>query len=167
MVLSERTDWQAVFDGLAVKKAGKDIIYTVEEEATDVINGTDGPGTYAFRISGNVQKGFTITNTHTPETTKVEGEKIWDDNNNQEQKRPASITIRLLADGRPYDSRVVTEEDDWKWTFTGLPKYDNGQEITYTISEDAVENYLPDITGYEVKNTYEPGKTSVTVTKRW
>lgn len=41
----------------------------------------------------------TITNTYTPEKIEIEGSKTWDDNNNQDGKRPESIKINLYADG--------------------------------------------------------------------
>lgn len=31
-----------------------------------MITGKDGPGTYAFTVAGTQEKGFTVTNTHTP-----------------------------------------------------------------------------------------------------
>ncbi|MCW1063413.1 Cna B-type domain-containing protein, partial [Streptococcus anginosus] len=65
------------------------------------------------------------------------------------------------------DSKVVKKSDDWKWKFEGLDKYENGQEITYTISEEAVEGYSTEINGYDVKNSYTPEKTSIQVTKAW
>ena len=53
-------------------------------------------------------------------------------------KRPTSITINLLANGVQKESKTVTEEDNWSWSFTNLSKYENGTEIIYTITEDAV-----------------------------
>ena len=47
---------------------GDDIIrYTVEEVKTDVITGTDGKGTYADSVTGDMSSGFVIANSHTPE----------------------------------------------------------------------------------------------------
>ena len=43
--------------------------------------------------------GTTIVNTYAPEVTKtkISGEKKWEDNDNQDGKRPSSVTINLLA----------------------------------------------------------------------
>ena len=104
----------------------------------------------------------------------ISGSKTWDDGNNQDGKRPGSITIRLYADGTELEEKAVnvTEEDGWKWEFKDLPKYKEGKEITYTITEDAVADYTTEITGdasegFMVTNRYTPGKTSVSVTKAW
>ena len=43
----------------------------------------------------------------------------------------------------------------------------SGKEILYTVTEDAVADYTTEITGYDITNSYAPGKTSVTVTKSW
>ena len=56
---------------------------------------------------------------------------------------------------------------NWTWTFSNKPKYDAGNVITYSVTEDAVENYTQSISGYNVTNTYAPEKTSITITKSW
>ena len=122
---------------------------------------------YDTVISGDASKGFVITNSHTPATTEVSGSKTWDDKDDQDGKRPDSITIRLYANGEQVDNVTVTAENDWKWSFTNLPEYENGSKISYTITEDAVPGYTSVVNGYNVTNSYTPGKTSVTVTKTW
>lgn len=104
---------------------------------------------------------------HTPETTEVSGTKMWNDNENSVGLRPDSITVNLLANGIKVASQEVTAQSDWNYTFTDLPKYANGNEITYTVTEDTVANYTPTYNGYNITNDYTPGETSVTVTKVW
>ena len=48
-----------------------------------------------------------------------------------------------------------------------LPKYADGKEITYTISEDTVDGYTPAYSDFNVTNRYTPEQTSVKVTKAW
>ena len=48
-----------------------------------------------------------------------------------------------------------------------MPKYANGQEITYTVSEDAVKDYTTTQKGNDFTNTHKVGKTSVSVKKIW
>ena len=111
--------------------------------------------------------GGTLTNSL--ETISVLGTKTWDDGNNQDGKRPESITVNLLANGEKIDSTVVKAGADGSWTysFAGLPKYKDGKEIVYTISEEALADYSTTINGYDIVNSYTPGKTSVTVSKAW
>jgi len=52
--------------------------------------------------------------------------------------------------------KVVTKDDDWAWRFDNLPKFDAGKEIRYEIREDLVEDYVSEISGFDVTNTYEP-----------
>ena len=156
-IANEANNWQVTFAGLDVyaEDGTTEIAYTVEEDAVEG---------YEASYSADT---LTITNSHTPETTKVEGAKTWSDNNNQDGKRPASITINLLADGKKIDSKTVKESDGWKWSFTDLPKYSNGAEIAYTITEERVAEYSAKVSGFNVTNTYTPGKTSVPVAKVW
>ena len=61
----------------------------------------------------------------------------------------------------------MTEDKGWAWSFTNLPKYADGSQINYTISEDTVADYTTKVNNYDVTNSYQPGKTSVGVTKSW
>ena len=109
-----------------------------------------------------------MTNTHTPETVDISGSKEWNDAGN-EGARPTKITVRLLADGQEVDHAEASKSNGWSWSFSGKPKYAAGNEIKYSVVEDSVENYTTEKgTGeYDIKNTYNPGKTSIHVTKAW
>ena len=109
----------------------------------------------------------TITNTYTPEKVQVSGSKNWNDDGNVAGTRPGSITIRLYANGSEIDHKTVTEKDGWSWNWTGLNRYDTDhKEISYTISEDAVDGYTSSISGYNVTNTVnKPQVGSVILTK--
>ncbi len=160
VVLTSDSGWTYTWRDLAEKNGGKAITYTVKE----VENVT---GYTASEPTGNAEQGFVITNSHTPETIKVEGSKSWKDNDDQDGKRPGSIKVNLFANGKLKESKTVTAKDNWKYSFTDLPKYENGTAINYTVTEDAVADYSTTINGYDIINTYTPGQTSVTVTKAW
>src|SRR5699024_9389208 len=138
VVLNEDNNWQADFTELDVNANGEAIEYTVEEEAVEG---------YETTVSGTAADGFVITNSYTPELIDIEGTKTWDDADNQDGKRPESITVNLLANGTEVDSVVVTAETDWTFEFTDLPKSENGVAITYTIQEHRVEDYSTEIDG--------------------
>ncbi len=158
VTLNDENNWTATFEDLDEKENGQVISYTVEEVAVDQ---------YTATITGNQETGYTIKNTHETEKTEVSGTKTWVDNDNQDGKRPESITVNLLADNERVDSKTVTVDDNWTYSFTNLPKYKGGVEITYTVTENTVEDYSTSYDGYNITNSYTPGKTSVTVTKTW
>ncbi|MCM1126739.1 MAG: Cna B-type domain-containing protein, partial [Lachnospiraceae bacterium] len=151
--VTEGENWSWSFTELDKYAGGKEIEYTITE---DVVKG------YTSDI-----KGYNVENTHTPEKTEVSGSKTWNDNDNQDGKRPASITINLLANGKKVASKTVTADDNWSWNFTELDKYANGTEINYTITEEEVDDYTTEVNGYDVKNTHAPGKISVNGSKTW
>ncbi|MSS58240.1 Cna B-type domain-containing protein [Erysipelotrichaceae bacterium Oil+RF-744-GAM-WT-6] len=159
VTLNSDGNWTYTWDNLDQMKSGTEIVYTAEE-----VTSIDG---YTSSVSGNAAEGFTITNTHTPEIKRIVGTKTWDDNNNQDGKRPDHITVKLLADGNEVRSTVVNSSTSWAYSFNDLPKYRDGHEISYSVIEDAVPDYSTEITGYDITNSYTPGKTSVTVTKVW
>ena len=146
-------NWSWSFENLDKYKDGTEIVYTISEDAvTDYITVVDG---------------YNITNTHTPEKISISGSKTWDDNGDQDGKRPSSITVRLLADGRVVSHKKITEKDNWSWNFEDLPVYEKGEKITYTIKEDSVENYETKLDGYNIINTHKTKTTSVSGTKTW
>ena len=161
VVLNEGNGWSYGWSDLPVKQDGQTVVYSLKEVGRI-------PG-YESTVTGDVQTGFVITNSHTPELTNISGEKIWDDGDNQDGKRPESITVNLLANGQKTDSKVVKadKEGNWSYTFQNLPKYANGEPIIYTVTEDTVTDYTTEVTGTTIINKYQPGKTSITVTKAW
>ena len=159
LVLNQENNWTGSFAELDEYKAGKQIEYTVKESGVE--NG------YIASIFGSIKNGFVVTNTRATEKTTVEGTKTWDDADNQDGKRPEAITINLLKNGEKVATKTVTEADGWKWSFDNLAKYENGKEITYSIVEEQVDSYSSKVDGYNVTNSYTPGKTSVQVTKKW
>ena len=102
------------------------------------------------------------------ETVDIPVVKVWEDNENRDGNRPGSITVRLYADGAEVDSAVISAAEGWNHTFTEKPRYNTrGEEINYSVNEDAVPMYQADIRGYHIINRYQPEVMSVTVSKRW
>ena len=152
-IVTANDNWSWSFTGLDKYNSGTEIVYTISEDTV---------ADYT-----TVVDGYNITNTHTPEKISISGSKTWDDASNQDGKRPSSITVRLLADGRVVSHKKITEKDNWSWNFEDLPVYEKGEKITYTIKEDSVENYETKLDGYNIINTHKTETTSVSGTKTW
>ncbi|HEM3705990.1 TPA: Cna B-type domain-containing protein, partial [Streptococcus suis] len=152
-IVTANNNWTYNFTDLAKYKDGKKVDYTVTE---------DPVSDYTTTIDGH-----NITNSYTPATTSISGTKTWSDNNNQDGKRPDSITINLLANGKKVDSQKVSVATNWAYHFDNLPQYENGQVITYTVSEDTVDGYSTSINGYNITNSYTPETVDVKATKNW
>ncbi|MBE5802354.1 MAG: Cna B-type domain-containing protein [Clostridiales bacterium] len=159
VTLNEANGWTATIDNLPKYADGEEIKYTWTEG--------EMPAGYSLTdtsVSGTVT---TLTNSYTPDTTEVTGTKTWIDADNQDGIRPASITINLLADGTVVDTVTVSEAEAWKWSFTDLPKYAAGVEISYTITEETVPGYTAEVKGHDVTNTHEPETVDITGSKTW
>ena len=172
-VLNEDNNWTATFDNLPVSQDGETIEYTVAEE-------TVANSKYTAKVTGDAKSGFTITNTYTPATTSVKVTKSWNDNDNQDGKRPDKVTVILLANGEETKHSIeLSKANNWTDSFTNLPVYKDGKEINYTVEEkvdDKLTNYTSKVTGdatqgFTITNTEKaqpkPEVTSVTVTKSW
>lgn len=160
VTLTSSNSWQATWDNLPLKdEQGTLIEYTVQE--IEEIN------SYISTINQKTSQLATITNTYVPEQLNISGNKVWDDNNNQDNTRPTVIYVHLLANGIEIAVLPVSEEDDWLFSFDGLPKYEDGKEILYTVIEETVPNYTTEIDGTTIINRHQLEKTNVTVTKAW
>ncbi|MGH1187700.1 Cna B-type domain-containing protein, partial [Bacillus basilensis] len=145
------TNWKYTFEKLQAYDAnGAAYKYEVKEQAV--------PG-YESKVSGT-----DITNTKVGET-KVEGTKTWKDDNAKD--RPEMIKVDLLQNGKVVDTKEVTAETSWKYTFEKLQAYDaNGVAYKYEVKEQAVAGYESKVNGTDITNT-KVGKTKVEGTKTW
>ena len=155
ITLNETNNWTYTWDNLPEKSSGNTIQYSIEELG-DLSN-------YNVVYENKLQETI-ITNNLTIDIPVV---KTWVGDKKE------SVVVRLLADGAEVNSVELTEKTNWQHTFSDLPKYNQntGEEINYSIKEDAVDGYNSVITGssevgFTVTNTIT-GKTSVGVTKEW
>ena len=110
---------------------------------------------YLTKIVGCIAYHF-----RAPEKIDVCGTKVWDDSDNADGIRPASIIVRLYAFGKYVTSRTVTSETGWRYCFKDCPKYCYGTLIDYSISEDFIDGYTTAINGFDIINTHVPETTA-------
>lgn len=172
------------WENLPVKEGGKDVHYYVTEVSTlDGYTSTckrqKTDGTWEACMSDySDSTQYRFTNTHTPETTQVKVNKVWNDNNDSDKIRLNDVTVQLVADGNPVTGKTATlnESNSWSASFTDLPKYANGRQIAYTVKEVQVpKGYSVAITSnatedgtfsYTVTNTHTPTSGEVLISKR-
>ena len=149
---------------------------------------TDNDGnSYTYRVEETVPEGYVssqdgsdITNTLTG-TVGIPVTKVWRDNDNASGERPQTIEVVLYANGTEVSSAVIgrdtgliegiwdkitgSADNEWEYTFTDLPKYDQeGVEIVYTVEEREVpEDYEVRYDGLEIVNVKFGG---LSVTKK-
>lgn len=147
---------------------GQTIQYTVIE------NPMDGYTATVSATTGSTDKGYaiTVTNKHVPQFDDFTVTKVWDDSNNIDGMRPDSVTIHLNGSDGSYTEATLSNAKDWKYTFKHMPLFDaNGNEITYTITEDAVTGYTYTVTNkdraFTITNKHTQETFSIPVTKTW
>lgn len=92
--------------------------------------------------------------------TSINAEKEWNDTNNKLGNRPSSIVLQLKNGDNVVKEVTINQENEWKYTFTEIPKFDlEGNEITYTIDEKETNsgelaNYEKTVNGFKIVNTY-------------
>ncbi len=162
-------NWSWSFEHLPVYEKGTKITYTIREDTVK---------DYETRVDG-----YNIINTHIPEIIEISGRKTWNDRNNQDGVRPDSITVELL---KTVNGTTTSMGDNYKRILTGstvdyswseLPVYEAGKEITYTVKEVGETNgkiagkngkeYTVEYDGMNITNSYAPETTSVSGTKTW
>jgi hypothetical protein len=80
--------------------------------------------------------------------------KVWTDEGHEE-KRPVSITVKLLKDGKVYDTVVLDRSNNWSYTWENL-----SADAEWTILEESPEYYRPSVTlegiTFVLNNSYTP-----------
>ena len=83
--------------------------------------------------------------------------KKWEDNDNKNNLRPESIMVQLFANGNAVGDPVnLNEQNGWSYTWEDLAKYDDMNEISYTVEEVNVPE------GYTKETTTENNQTIIT-----
>ena len=159
LTLNAANNWNAVFADLDCYASGVAVVYTIAE--------VEVPAGYTVAITGNATNGFTVTNSHVVEKTSITVNKVWNDANNQDGKRPASITVYLYANGTKIATKTLDASMNWSYTWTDLDKNADGKLIVYTVGEEAVAGYVTTIEGFVITNTYEPETANYSVVKVW
>lgn len=88
--------------------------------------------------------------------------KVWDDQDNKDGSRPASVTVKLQANGEDTSEEALTLDEDSEWSggWQRLNRYADNKAIAYTVEETPIP------TGYECDVTSESdgdGNATVTV----
>lgn len=160
-----------------------------DEEAAAIIANNGAWGTSSYAYNNTYLTGTTIDvdtldedgdNFVRKDYTKVglkehsfDVKKNWVDDNNRDGIRPENITVHLYADGSD-TGKILTlnESNNWEGAFEHIP-YANpdGTKIHYTVVEDSIDQYTTDIaaagTSAKIKNTHEPEKIDLSVSKSW
>ena len=155
--------------GYVVKQEDIDAVLETEQNETiskDIINiatATDGKTTVEDNDEMPVNPDVTIN-----------VNKNWQDNDNQDGKRPEKITVELYRnnENEPVETVTIDASSDWKYVFSNLPKYDEDKnEITYRVVEETVPEYDTEYeisdNGVEIYNHHTPEKVSVEGSKTW
>ena len=86
--------------------------------------------------------------------------KVWDDDDDKDQIRPASVTVALCVGEEILEEVTLDTESGWSHIFEGYPILDeNREEIEYSIREIEVpEDYTVSCSGknysFTVTNTH-------------
>ena len=140
--------WKYSVKGLPKYSSEKELKYSIKKEK---VKG------YEINIDG-----YDVECKHEPETVLIEGQIMWDDSANKDQIRPERVTIKLYVDSIFYESRIVSRDTGWKYSFK-KDKFKEGREIEYSIEEEPIEGY--EITYYElnIKNTRVKDSSETTI----
>ena len=111
----------------------------------------------------------------------IETTKKWSDNDNQDGKRPDSVTVHLYANGKDTGkSAILSADNDWKFDWTATfddisPVDSQGAPVVYTFVEDEVPGYALSVdktvsngaNSFTLTNKHTPEKISLPVNKKW
>lgn len=133
--------------------------YTVDEEITQGLK----DGTYRVSITKRPYKDgaeYTVLNTREPDAISAKVTKTWNDNSDNDGKRPHKLTFHVWGTSKqpkdPTDLKQGYEDkteqmivqdvnvsgDQQSWVFEGLPELNiYGKPYAYTVTEENVDGY--------------------------
>lgn len=164
------------YTDLPKNRKGKAKVYSIREKTVTGYTAKDDKKT--------AEDGETITNVHEPAVTEVSITKRWDDADDHDGFRLTAdeykAKVHLFADGTEVTDKdaTVTDNGDGTYTvkYTDLPKNKAGKAVTYTVKEDAVDQYTASVNdeaadtvpaGGTIVNKHEPVIIDVEITKQW
>lgn len=107
----------------------------------------------------DITKEKDITEDKSNEKTTISGRIVWDDNGNQDGIRPSSVKVTLKGNKKTYKKTVKGDTFKFK-----VPKYTaKGKEISYTLSQKAIDGYTTTVSGTDIINTHAVNLERVTV----
>ena len=141
--LQESNNWEVTVHGLpAVDANGDSKVY---EWTGDAVTGYELTSVTTDNVT-------TLTYSHTPAVTSVTVTVTWNDFDNHDNKRPASVTATLSDN----EHQVTLDQgNSWTATLENLPKNSAGVAIAYTWSVVTPE-------GYTMASATENGVTTLT-----
>ena len=154
--------WEVSFEAPKYSEDGREVVYAVTESA---IAG------YKAEVRGDQATGFTILNKDT-EKVKINVNKKW------LGKVGSQITVKLMngtkvVDTKTVDASAAKDGDGKTWELSfDADKYDEaGNEITYTVAEEAVPGYETKVSGnqkdgFTITNK-DTEKVKIKVDKKW
>ena len=127
-------------------------------------------------VADNNVDNVVFTFVNRTDIRSVTATKVWDDVDNQDGLRPASVnvTLRRRGDSIFSESATLTAAGGWTWTWEELDIKDasSGEIYEYYIIENAVPQYTAAYSGdmnsgLIVTNTYQPKTADFRVVKHW
>jgi pilin isopeptide linkage protein/LPXTG-motif cell wall-anchored protein len=148
---------------------------------SELTQGTDTTFSGDQTTTGTIQNtktSYSVKYTNDYQLTDLEITKTWVDANNQDGKRLTAAQLKeklTLSPAVQGKEATVTDNGDNTYTikYTGLPRFNNGEEVEYTVAEASLEDIGYSTTGSPAKdhetitNTHTPETTEVKVVKVW
>ena len=132
--LTQGTGWKAFFRELPkYDNNGKLYQYGVREQSV---------AGYYPTLSGSQDLGFNMVNTVSSKVS-IPVTAVW----KGKGENPASVTVRLMANGKEIATQQLSVDNNWQYTFTNLERNKDGQEIRYNLTEDVVPGYSTELSG--------------------
>ena len=129
-----------------------------------------------FDTASNSTITLTIKNKKTEvekKSTSFSVEKKWVLDPKLATNKPDKVTVSVLKNGVKDDNLTVelSQANDWKASFSNLPKEDANGQIVYTVSEEELAGFKAAISGTDENgftiSNYNGSRVVIRVTKIW
>ncbi len=145
---------------LTVLTGGESLVFTLTMDVESLNYSLAASGdSFATTITSGASGLFTdeeaAATASASEQTDYSVTVLWNDNKAADRPTPDLI---LAANGtalstQPTPTKTVVSYNEDSYTYSDLPKYENGSIVNYSISQQALSNYLTTVSGNIIQNT--------------
>ena len=181
-VANKGNNWTVTWTNLPDTIDGKTVEYQVIELSdtgwVQIDQSADpGDGSYTYTFTNTFTRDFTVEKKWNPTTATMHDVTVWLYRTTDQSKIGTTDGERVqeneMASDQNYRTATLNTTNNWKYTFTGLPKYNASGDLYYyyALELDSSGNPIAQNgkitlgnTDYEVSYTWETDNTKTTVT---
>ncbi len=150
----EQGDWKCTINGLKLYEKDADGNIIKNDYSLDQQDISDSYHTYISELNTTDDNpGFEIINAIKYSRTLIEGNIIWEDDEDSRHRRPGKVMVKLQKGGATVDSKVIAKDgsDDWLFAFDleGKQSFNDYTAALFDETGNDIEGYTYELGSWD------------------